>query len=83
MIFNRHYLFIQYRRVGLAHRFRGVYTFVLVGGAHPTKHMPEPGDLRHWLPALLQKRIEMYNGAHGARSLRPVIVFLATRTFAT
>ena len=42
MIFNRHYLFIQYRRVGFAHRFRGVYAFVLVGGAHPTKHMPEP-----------------------------------------
>jgi len=28
-------------RVGFAHRFPGVYAFVLVGGAHPTKNMPE------------------------------------------
>jgi len=28
-------------RVGFAHRFRGIYAFMLVGGAHPTKHVPE------------------------------------------
>jgi len=37
--------------MGFAHRFRGVYAFVLVGGAHPTKHMPEPSDLRRWMSA--------------------------------
>ena len=29
------------RRVGIAHRFPGVHAFVLVGGAHPTKDLPE------------------------------------------
>ena len=29
------------RRVGIAHRFPDVYVIALVGGAHPTKDMPE------------------------------------------
>jgi hypothetical protein len=28
-------------RVGVAHRFPGVYAFELVGGAHPAKNMRE------------------------------------------
>jgi hypothetical protein len=35
------FLLVWFCRVGFAHRFPGVYAFVLVGGAHPAKNMPE------------------------------------------
>ena len=61
--FKKSTVFVSTGRMGFAHRFPGVYVFVLVGGAHPAKNMPEWRCLSGYInssPNVVETRVKPY-----------------------